>query len=159
MRDVWISFLKKIFTIVGIISLFIIGESRAYAMEDVATKIQEDLDRSNAKSYEMNYILELLGITQWNQPPYEYIDRISDTYQADEPIGEYTEEALLQYCDKKYEIDINYYFGDYGQRGNCDPGLLVQTVSIYDGTEWICFGYNYWLGDAIMSGDRFHFDK
>ena len=73
-----------------------------------------------AKQYEMNIIMDLLGIKKWKKP-----EVLGD---PDDPIGIYSEEALSGYTNMDLYIKIDYEFENY-ESSNDEP--LLQTIKVY----------------------------
>lgn len=80
---------------------------------------------AKARQYEMNVILGILEIKDWE----------------DNPLGEYTAEKLRQYTGNDNTVEISYYFGSYHESVQLP---LIQTVWIYEKQEPIYFGYVLW---------------
>lgn len=96
-----------------IFSILALNFGRACAMEQLDEKIKQAMDESNPKQYEMNIVLEVLDIKNWNRPIFES----GEIWEpVDEPLGEYLPEKLQKYTDRDLEVKINYGFGRmYGE--------------------------------------------
>ncbi len=88
----------------------------------VPCKNEEERERELlcAKQYEMNIIMELLGMEKWEKP--EVLGNLDD------PMGAYSEETLKRYTDMDLYIEIDYKFEDY-EDSNDEP--LFQSIIIY----------------------------
>lgn len=79
---------------------------------------------SFAKQYEMNIILELLGIKKWEKP---------QTFgKTDDPLGIYSKKELKEYTNETWLIEIKYWFDDY-ENSNWEP--LYQSVRVYQNNK------------------------
>ena len=96
------------------------------------SEILKEREAATARQYEMNVILGILDIKDWNL--------ISDD-RADEPLGEYTAEKLQQYIGNDNTVEIFYYFGSYHESVQLP---LIQVVWIYEEQKPIYFGYVLW---------------
>ena len=87
---------------------------------------EEDKEREllHAKQYEMNIIMELLGIEQWEKP--------RGLKKSDNPMGTYSEKELKKYIDADLSIEIDYWFEDY-EKSNDEP--LYQSIKVYQDDE------------------------
>ena len=62
------------------------------------------------KQYEMNIVLEYLGIKRWERPPYSW-DEAEMSPEVDAPLGEYTVEKLKEYTDEEHDLTVEYFCG------------------------------------------------
>lgn len=60
------------------------------------------------KQYEMNIVLEYLGIRHWNRP-ISSADGIG--LPVDDALGVYSPEKLLEYTDEEHDITVEYFCG------------------------------------------------
>ena len=62
------------------------------------------------KQYEMNIVLDYLGIKHWNRPPYSR-DEAEFSTEDDAPLGEYTIEKLKEYTNEEHDLTVEYFCG------------------------------------------------
>lgn len=120
--------------------------ARIYALEDVGEKIEAALEESQPQQYEINMILDDLGIKNWIWPSYAS-DELDLPF--DEPLGEYSPEALREYTDRKLEVKIEY---GYGRLWEGDGERFIQSVRIYENGEVISCSYNSWRVGCVDNG-------
>ncbi len=102
---------------------------RSYAMElNEEERKEEEESRQRAAEYEMNMILDMLDVKEWNWPSWskDAID-FPEYFPKDAPLGSYSPEALAEYVDdgEKMEVEIDYYYGGF------QPQMGKETVQIY----------------------------
>ena len=101
------------------------------------TQEQKEIELLNVQQTEINAILWILGIKDWNRHLYQQSE-------WDEPMGKYSPEALKLYTDRDVVVDISYFFGEY--KGIYDLPLF-QIIQIYEDQEQIYFGFILWKMD------------
>ena len=126
--------------IVIILSCIIATTGRSYAMEKT-----ENI-KTNAQQYEINIILEDLGIKRWHWPPYA-LDEMDGI--IDEPLGQYTQEELRKYTDRI--LDVKVFYGQ-GYLWEGEKENFFQIVKIYENNEMISCSYTVWKQDSVYSG-------
>ena len=112
--------------------------ARIYAMEDVGEKIETALKESQPQQYEMNIILNDLRIKWWKWPS-NASDEVDGPF--DDPLGEYSPEALREYTDRELEVKIEYGYGRLWE-GNAEQ--FIQSVRIYENGEVISSSFHAW---------------
>ena len=112
--------------------------ARIYAMEDVGEKIETALKESQPQQYEMNIILNDLLIKWWKWPS-NASDEVDGPF--DDPLGEYSPEALREYTDRELEVKIEYGYGRLWE-GNAEQ--FIQSVRIYENGEVISSSFHAW---------------
>ena len=73
------------------------------------TKYTED-KFEEIKQYEMNIVLEYLGIKRWKRPPYAR-DEAEISSEIDAPLGEYTVDKLKEYTNEEHDLTVEYFCG------------------------------------------------
>ena len=96
------------------------------------SKTIKEREVETARQSEMNIVLWMLEIEDWEQS----LDNHEDV-----PMGEYSAEKLKQYTDRDIKADISYYFGTYHEMARLP---LIQLVWIYEEQKPIGFGYALW---------------
>ena len=120
--------------------------ARIYAMEDVGEKIETALEESQPQQYEMNIILNDLLIKWWKWPS-NASDELDGPF--DEPLGEYSPEALREYTDRELEVKIEY---GYGRLWEGDAEQFIQSVRIYENGEVISCSFHVWRYEWVDGG-------
>ena len=100
---------------------------------------EKEEELSCAKQYEMNIILELLGIKKWEKPQI--------FGESDDPMGIYSEKELKEYTDETWFVEIKYWFDDY-ENLNWEP--LYQSVKVYQNNKLCGFVIITWNGGLLL---------
>lgn len=100
---------------------------------------QKEAELAYAKQYEMNIILNLIGIREWEKPQI-FTD-------SDMPMGVYNEEKLTEYTKEDFDIEIYYFFENYEEL-NGEP--LIQTIKIHKNDTKTGCGMIMWNGHTII---------
>ena len=136
------------------LSILNIETGKIYAMESVGKKIETALEESQPQQYEINMILDDLGIKNWIWPSYASDE---EDLPFDEPLGEYSPEVLHEYTDRELEVKIEY---GYGRLWEGDGERFIQSVRIYENGEVISCSYNSWkVGCVDNGGNRFKYPR
>lgn len=126
----------------GII-LFVVKSS----MQVKADFQTDDFDKAveNAKQYENNIILDVLGLKSWE----EWVE--NDVIKGyDQPLGEYDPDVIRQYTDRNISVEILYGIGDTrdGIReihpSGIQSGGMIQYIKIYEDGELIHVSAYQW---------------
>lgn len=132
---------KKVISLLCVIGLFILNSGKVYAMESIEEWILERLEFTNAEQYEMNIVLESLGIKSW----YVAMEEVEPDDRVDPPLGKYSGEKLKEYTDENFRAEFDYcrgytktsYQNEYGPD-------FVQIVKIYKDDEMYLMSYYFW---------------
>lgn len=116
---------------------------KAYAMKPAENdKELDSIGRPEMEQYEINFILEMLGIKEWISDPlhFPYDEWVPDTTMVDEPLGKYADEALAEYlvADTQMEVEIEYYV----YKEDTSP---IQVIKIYEDGELNLLGWDLWF--------------
>lgn len=132
--------------ILCVMIMFAIKNDNIYAEEPLETMIDEKLEFTNARQYEMNLVLEDLGIKRWDTAPYSMDEVLSD-FKVDEPLGEYAEEELKKYTSENFRAEFEYCCGYYGASYAREGSpALIQIARIYKDDELYALDYRVWAG-------------
>lgn len=108
---------------------------------DTKSVEQKEFELINAQKSEINAILQILGIKNWNRHYFSSLD-------WDEPLGAYSKQKLNSYTNRNIKIDISYYFGSYKEEP-FQP--LFQIFEIYEDNKHIYFGVEIWEKDWVLA--------
>lgn len=113
---------------------------------------------SEMQQYEINILLDVLDIREWQWPP--YADDEADL-PVDDPLGCYTEEALEPYLkSEEAEVKIEYYFGGH-RPSRPEEKMPIQTVKINMSGKATGFGYARWAwwGKRVYETESYKTDQ
>ena len=96
---------------------------------------------SGVEQFEMNTVLDILGLKEWNRP-------YTENGQNDIGLGVYAEETLRNYTDENIYVDIQYYFGGYQDEV---MQQLIQIIQVYSNDRQVYFGYKVWKKEQIAA--------
>ena len=145
---------KKFICLLLGISIWNLETVRIYAMENVGEKIETALEESQPQQYEMNIILNDLLIKWWKWPS-NASDELDGPF--DDPLGEYSPEALREYTDRELEVKIEY---GYGRLWEGDADRFIQSVRIYENGEVISCSFHAWeCGFVDSLGSRLKYPR
>jgi len=107
------------------------------------------------KQYEMNIVLEYLGIKFWNRPTRSWDEA---DLPVDEPLGDYSSEKLLEYTDEEYDLTVEYFCGG-SLLHNLNSRYIALIIKEYkndrvDNLYYQIIDYGY-LG--VMTGDNCYY--
>lgn len=106
------------------------------------------------KQYEMNIVLEYLGLRIWNRPTSSEDEA---GLPVDDPLGLYSPEKLLEYTDEEHDITVEYFCGG-SDLCNLNNRYIAMIIKEYkngqvDTLYYRIIDYGY-LG--VMTGDNRH---
>lgn len=136
---------KNIICIACVLVMCILNSKIAYAMESLNELIGEKLISTNAKEYEMNIVLEDIGIKPWQRAPYS-MDEIEANSPVDEPLGKYSAEKIKEYTDENFRAEFEYCYGYYG---SARESHLIQVVRIYKDDKLYALTYEIWTNYKV----------
>lgn len=149
-----IIFGKVLLCMMCAMGLFISDSKLVYAMEPLQEQIAEKQEFVNAKNYEMNLVLDGLGIKRWNAKIWgEQYDE-GDGKHIDQPLGVYSLEKLEDYIEEGFSVEIEYGCGFFGALKEPE---LIQIVKIYK--EKTFYGLYYVIWCEVSNGGVIHDER
>lgn len=125
---------------------------------DVLKEAFPENELEDYKNFEMNMVLDTLGLKEWLRAPYSE-DEVGLEY--DEPLGKFEKEKLKEYTDEDYDISIEYKYGiAVPERGMLSPHrIAVVTVNHFQADEIIdIYGIEKGVADVMTYQERIKID-